>query len=188
MTLYAPSQAFEHSLTPMKGWPHQAAVDFSAKISANVTFTVPAGRVAHLNASGEYEMGVSGKEMPMFLFQGQADFDVNNPGTSAKGTFVHQAIAPTGEQMALVAAGAYEINSTEFDTSKSYPINALLTAVASNTVLATGGVLTSVNSAGNAVRQYIDAACGVVSRGKLRNEFQQDVISFWPIYMPAASV
>ena len=52
----APSLMFEHGLDVAKGWFHTAALDFVAKMSANVTFVVPDARVVHVNSSGEFEV------------------------------------------------------------------------------------------------------------------------------------
>lgn len=178
---------FEHGLDIAKGWFHPAALDYSAKLSANVTFDVPAGRVAHLNAAGEFEMGVGETDMAIFLLQGERDYDVANPGTTRAGNFMHRAIAPTGVMSGVVATGAYEIESTEFDTTREYLPNDLLTATADNDNLATGGVLTNAGSgtAGD-VKQYVDPACGCVSKGAYRNAHGIMVLAFWPVYLPGA--
>lgn len=186
----APSLQAEHALSHPKGWFQPAALDFVAKLSPNVTIQAYGGRVVHVNAAGEFETGVSGTKMAIFLLQADTDYDVSNPGTTGSGNFMHQSIGPSGNQSGLVATGGYELESTEFDTEATYLPNQLLTAKTANTTQATGGVLSndrngSGGSAG-AVRQYVDAACGVVSRGAFRNEHSVDVLAFWPIYLPAA--
>lgn len=187
---YAPSQAFEHGLNPRKGWFQPHALDCQAKLSDNVTFDVPAGRVAHLNAAGEYEMGISGTKMPIFLFSGSTDADVSNPGTSAGGYFAHQAIMPDGDMLGLVATGGYEVETTEFEVTSSYGAyarNQLLTATASNTVLATGGVLTNdgTGASGN-VKQFVDPVCGVVSAPVRQTLHKISVLSLWTYFLPGA--
>ncbi len=188
----APSLMFEHAITPLKGWFEPSALDFVAKLSPNVTIQAFGGRVVHVNAAGEFEMGISSTQMGIFLLQADTDYDVSNPGTTTGGIFMHQAIGPTGAQSGLVATGGYELESTEFDKTPvtAYAPNQLLTAKNSNTVQATGGVLSNDrNGAGGSaglVRQYTDAACGVVSRGASKNEHGVDVLALWPIYLPAA--
>lgn len=189
----APSLMFEHALNYLKGWFEPAALDFSAKLAAAVTIQAFGGRVVHLNANGEFEMGVSGTKMGIFLIQADTDFDVSNPGVTGAGNFMHQAISPAGNMSGLVATGAYELESTEFDKvpAVAYAPNQLLTAKATNTNQSQGGVLSNDrNGAGGsagAVRPYVDAACAVVSRGAYKNEHSVDVIAFWPIYLPAAA-
>ena len=189
MTQYAPSLMFEHALNAAKGWFQPTALDFQAKLSANVTFNPPAGRVAHLNAAGEFEMGMIARCMPLFLWNGINDFDVSNPGMTAGGHFVQQAIAPTGKMQSLVATGGYELESTEFDSENVYAPNDLLTATASNSNADTGGVLTNAGtgSHGN-VKQFVDPCCGIVSRGSYNNEHGVAVVAFWPIVLPGTYV
>jgi len=176
----APSLMFEHGLDIAKGWFEPAALDFAAKLSENVTFEVPRGRVVHVNNQNEFEMGVAGTQMGIFTLNGSEDYDVSNPGTTPAGNFMHQAIAPTGVMSGLVANGAYEIESTEFDDNQTYQANELLTATADNTTLATGGVLTNQNAV-----QYVNPICGVVSRGRFVNAHGVPVLAFWPEWLPA---
>lgn len=189
----APSLMFEHALSHPKGWFQPSALDFSAKLSPNVTIVAYGGRVVHVNAAGEFEMGIANTQMAIFLLQADTDFDVSNPGTTPAGNFMHQAIAPAGNMSGLVATGGYELESTEFDTvpSLAYAPNQLLTALADNTDQDTGGVLSNdragAGGSTGVVRQYVDPACGVVSRGQFKNEHNVDVLAFWPIYMPAAA-
>lgn len=191
--MVAPSQMFEHTLRPLKGWFQMAALDKAAKLAAAVTITVYAGRVVHLNASGEFETGVTGRTVPIYVFQGSNLFAVSNPGTTASGGFMHQPIAPTGVLSGLVGIAGYELETTEFDTNPAvaYAPNQLLTAARANTTQATGGVLSNDrNGAGGsagAVRQYVDAACGVVSDGRSTNEHGVSVLKFWSLYLPAAA-
>jgi len=77
------AQMFAHTLDAVKGWFHMAALDFTAKLSDNVTITAYAGRCVHLNNDGEFEMGVLGSQMPIFLLQNSTDSDVANSGVRA---------------------------------------------------------------------------------------------------------
>lgn len=189
----APSLMFEHCLSHPKGWFEPSALDFSAKLSPNVTIQAFGGRVVHVNAAGEFEMGIANTQMAIFLLQADTDFDVSNPGTTPAGNFMHQAIAPAGNMSGLVATGGYELESTEFDSAPNlaYAPNQLLTAKADNTDQDTGGVLCNdragAGGSTGVVRQYTDPACGVVSRGQFKNEHNVEVIAFWPIYLPAAA-
>lgn len=186
---YAPAQAFEHQLNPRKGWFHPHSLDHQAKLSANVTFDVPAGRVAHLNSVGEYEMGVAGTQMGIYLFSGASDFDVSNPGTSEGGYQAHVPIVPTGEMLGLVATGGFEVETTEFaaepTAAGNYAINQLLTAGTSNTVASTGGKLTNVGTgAGSLVEQYADPVCGVVSKRPYQSLHKVRMLSLWTVWLP----
>ncbi len=177
----APSLMFEHGNSILKGWFQPAALDIDAKLSANVVFDVPRGRTVHLNSAGEFEMGVTNRTMAIFLHNASDDADVSNPGTTPKGNFMHQPIGPTGKMSGVVATGAYEIETTEFDDTQSYAPNDTLTAGSSNSTLSTGGVLTKV-----AAVPYTNPVCGVVSRGRYVNSYGQAVLAFWPVYLPVA--
>jgi hypothetical protein len=184
----APSQMTRHTLEAPKGWPNPHAVDFAAKLDPAVTIdVVHAGRVVHINRSGNYEMGLpTGARlghMPIFLFQNSNDPDVANPGGNpATEAGVWVAVAPTGVIMGLVAAGAYELQSTEFVPEASdgtyYPGDTL-TAEADNTTFATGGVIKHGTA-------YLAPLCGVVSRGVFTNCYGRPCLSFWPVWLPQA--
>lgn len=169
-----PRQSFDHKLDAIKGWFDLNSLDFAAKLSANVTFdTVFAGRVVHRNTDGEFEMGVAGTQMAIFLRQSSDDPDVaNDGGDQWKGTI------PNGVMSGLVATGGYELESTEFDTTLDYASNDVLKATADNADEDVGGVLS------NDAVVYTDAVCGVVSRGVLTNVHKKQVLAFWPVYLP----
>lgn len=186
---YSPDLMFEHGIDAKKGWFDMASLDYAAKLAPAVTFDVPRGRVVHVNADNEFEMGAHVTAPAIFLLNGELDFDVSNPGTTAGGLFMHRAIAPTGTMSGLVALGGYEIDSTEVDASQDYAPGELLTAGNSNTVLATGGVLTNVGTgAGSRVQQYVDPVVGIVSSGKHTNHNSVTTLSFWSAWLPGAFV
>jgi hypothetical protein len=95
----------------------------------------------------------------------------------------------------LVAAGAYELATTEFANTLTYVTNELLYA-ATGTTLATAGVLT--NAGIGAAFWPAIAACGVVSRGRAstsvnaaqqypkshENSHRIKELFFWPQYLP----
>lgn len=181
----APGLSFEHGFDVKKGWFDMAALDYDAKLSANVTFIVPRGRVVHLNANGDFEMGAHNTAVAVFLLNGSTDADVSNPGTTAAGNFMHQAVAPTGKLSGVVATGGYEIDNTEYNVARTYVPGDLLTATASNTNAATGGVLTNAGSAASGkVKQYTDPVVGVVSSGAGKNHNGMNTLSFWSVWLP----
>lgn len=182
----APSQMFESFLDPIKGWFSPECLHYVAKKAAAVTFDIPAGRCVSLNSSGEFITGIATKQMGMFLFQGSDALDVTNPsGTTAKGTFVSQAILPNGSMMALVAKGAYELSTTEYDRANTYAVNDYLTGIVANTTAATGGLLTNKNPIdAGALVAGTHAICGCVSKVGTTNEYGIPTIEFWPVYMP----
>ncbi len=186
-----PEQMYTHTLNPLKGWPSPTALDFAGKLHTDVTIDpLPAGRCVHVasleavtygpGTSGGvplFKTGVEDNQMGIFLFQGSADFDVSNDG----GTDWY-AIAPKGIMSGLVATGAYELETTEFDTSLTYNPNDVLKAIADDTddtPETGGGTLT------NDALVYVDSIVGVVSRGKYTNAYGKTALAFWPVYLPA---
>lgn len=175
----APDLMFEHGLDVKKGWFDMASLDYDAKLSANVTYDVPRGRVVHVDSTGAFRPGAHRTGVAIFLLNGSADADVSNPGTTAAGNFMHKAIAPSGKLSGLVATGGYEISTTEFDDSRSYAPGDLLTAAQSLSDAAVGGVLTN-----NGVVQYVNPVVGVVSSGKAKNHNGVQSLSFWCVWLP----
>ena len=186
-----PRQMTEHRLEAPKGWPSPNAVDYAAPMSPAVLAAITggvvyAGRCVHVNNNGQYELGVTGYQMPLFLFNNSDDPDVENPGGDpATRPQVWVPIAPTGNMMALPSAGAYELATTEFDTTRTYNPNSSLYAP-TGTTLATSGVLTNV--AGTAGTYPAETIVGVVSRGRTpasaRNSHGEHELFFWPVYLP----
>lgn len=166
-----------HTLDALKGWPSPHAVDFTAPFSETLAdTTVLAGSVVRLNASGRFELGVGNRRvMPMYLREHSDDPTIVNYGgnpATERGVFV--GISPSGNATALVAAGAYELTSTEF-VPGSYPPNTHLTSPDSGP---NAGKLT-------AGTPYQNTIVGVVSRGVVDNGHGRDALAFWPYYLPS---
>jgi hypothetical protein len=119
--------------------------------------------------------------MAIFLFQSSLDFDVSNPGVVGDYTY---GISPKGISSGLVAAGAYELETTEFDQTRQYLPNQPLRSPASNTDAVNGGILTNQGIGVNASGTFANAICGCVSRGVYKNAYQQQALAFWPVYFP----
>lgn len=181
----------DHTLETPKGWPCMSAVDYTAKFDATQLAAITggvafAGRCVHVANDGEFEFGVTGTQMPIFLFQNSDDPDVSNYGgnpATRYGAWVP--VLPAGYITGMVAKGAYELSTTEFDSSLTYLPNEMLYA-ATGTTLATCGVLTNAGIGGAAWPAI--AAVGVVSRGRTpttaNNAHGVAELSFWPEYLP----
>ena len=189
------SQMFEQGLDAVKGWFHLAALDKSAKLNSTLltdTTAVPAGRVAHLDSNGEFLLGASGTEMPIFLWNGKDHPDVYNSGVSPTTSTTHwTAISPTGVMSGLVATGAYELQTTEYETG-SYAINDPLTA--DNLASTTDGKLAK-RTAGYQICGICSVHVGGeqgVSQGTANpvgtNAHGTSTITFWPVFLPTATV
>lgn len=167
----APRQMTQYTLNALKGWPQPAAVDYHTEFADDITTEVLPGSVVHLDSEGKYALGVGNlKVMPLFMFNGSLDPDVVNEGGDAaveKGVWV--AINPTGQAMALVAVGAYELVSTAFVAGTYNP----------------NDPLTSPTSGDNAGKlqvgtMYTNMIVGLVSRGVVDNGYGHDAVAFWP--------
>jgi hypothetical protein len=167
----APRQMTANTLNALKGWPQMNAVDYTSSFDASVTSVVPAGSVVSLNSSGKFILGVgNSKVMPMFLFANSDDPDIINDGGDAstvKGVFIP--IGPTGQAMALVATGSYELVSTSY-VSGSYPPN---TALTSPLTTSNAGKLVAGTMGTNMI-------VGLVSRGVVDNGYGKNALAFWP--------
>lgn len=185
-----PSQMFFHSLIPLKGHPSMTALDHVGQLHSAITIDpLPAGRCVHIHSVdavaygpstrggvSTFKTGVDGTQMGIFLLQGSDSLDVSNQG----GTDWYSGI-PKGNIAGLVATGAYELETTEYDQSQTYLPNEPLGAVSADTdddPETGGGCLT------NDVEVYTDAIVGVVSKGAYTNAYGRDVLAFWPVYLP----
>ena len=148
------STNLDHSLTAAKGWFEMAALDFQSAIDPSVISPVQDGRCMHLYLYGRYpknctvKTGVTSTSMPLFVWHGNTDYDVANTASLPNGRFMMQSIGPTGIAQFLVAKGAYELETTEYDTSwnnGAYAANTLLTAIANDSGT-TGGLITGKGS------------------------------------------
>ena len=171
----APRQMTANTLNALKGWPNMNAVDYHSELDAGVPagdLPVLAGSVVSLNAAGNFILGVGTTAvMPLFLFNNSDDPDVSNDGGDAStdaGVFIP--ISPTGQAMALVAVGAYELVSTAY-VAAAYAPNDPLTADLS------GGGNPGQLQAGTL---YTDMIVGLVSRGVVDNGHGKNALAFWP--------
>jgi len=180
-----PSQTYSHHLNPTKGWPHPGAMDFTAKVSANVLYDMRAGQCAHLNSSGQLEPGVQLAQMPLFLFQGVNEHDTNNASGDE-----WIPVTPSGNIMCIPGKAAVELETTEFVPSLTYAPNDLLRSPVGNSsgaealtndrpTTSSSGVLRN-----DSVTLYTTAVVGVVSRGVFTNYFKKQLLAFWPVYLP----
>lgn len=182
-----PRSMLAHTLNPAKGWPSPHAVDFRAKISSAVLFTLFSGRAVHIDANGEYRTGVdpaaASTGMTLFTFPNGDDPDVvNDGGDPATDADAWVPVGPTGQMLALPAKGAYELETTEF-IAGVYPPGTPLTAPNDDADVAVGGILTTGTA-------YTDHICGVVSRGLVPSGYGPrggsggQALAFWPVWLP----
>lgn len=174
----APRQMTAFTLNALKGWPSPAAVDFHTTFDAAALAagTILPGSVVHVSAAGQYKLGVGTlKVMPLYMFSASDDADViNQAGDPSTERGVWVPINPTGQAMALVAVGAYELVSTAFVADTYVPNDHLTSKLLPD---ATAGKLKK-----GVV--YTDTIVGVVSRGLVDNGYGFQALAFWPWYIP----
>lgn len=223
-----PGGPMVHTLTALKGWYRDSALDVEVKLSSNVNIgstgapahsgvcvhpsavtarVEPYGGVMDGPPTVVVEMGCgAGHGMPLWLWPGSNEPDIYNPGVtsgSAAGTgnippdfisVLPPATSGSGLMPALVATGAYELETTEFDGDQTYAVNNFLRVVTSNTAATAGHHTnqlgtTAFGSGGAAVWgdpgvATWDTVVGVVSRGKYTPANRYPVIGFWPKWLP----
>ena len=172
----APTDMTSETLNALKGWPAPHALDSA------ITERIPRGSVVHVDTAGTFSLGCNNTSlnpMPLFIFPASDDFDVVNEAPDAStvsGAFVP--INPTGVAMALVASGAYELVSTNYNTAGSYVPNDKLSAdIGTDPVSGDAGQLFEGTLGTHVI-------CGVVSRGVVNNGYGHNALAFWPVFLP----
>jgi hypothetical protein len=188
-----PRQMFDHALDAIKGYWHEYALDIQGRIhNDQKNWPVFAGAVLHIadiipdsNTSTRvqvvFKAGTpkSGNDgvMGCFVWQNLNDFDVVNDGGD-----VWKGIIPSdvGVLNCLVAKGAYELQTTEYETNDTFTPNKKLYGHPGDAVTGNkAGVLTTASSV-NSVNLSV---CGVVSQGVTTNYNDVNVLTFWPVYL-----
>jgi hypothetical protein len=177
----APKSMLDHVLNALKGWPSQAALDYTVAFDPAVPAIldpVPAGRCCHLSpTSGLLVLGcpkVAGKlPMPLFTYWNSDDPDVQNPGGVTGNASTDSPdgwmAAKRANMLCLVATGGYELETTEYITDTYAPGDPLKADTADKGVIRKG-------TTG-------DLVVGTVSRG-VKNTGQlgtRKALAFWPV-------
>jgi len=185
---------FEHTMDVVKNWDSGHRLDAVAALSSSVTIEAYEGRVVHRTAGAEFEMGCKADKVPFVLLSDSkaegavVTSQARNPGAGWQGYGKFNRVA-------LCCLQAYEIATTEFvpeaTTGRAYAIDQYLTARASNTDQATGGMLTNRYS-GLAVTVPTRAGgttvtvCGIVSQVPRTLQNGNTVLFFYTAYMPGS--
>ena len=165
-----PEQMFDFELNQKKGWPSPYAIDYAAEYATGTT-GVKAGMVVSLDLNGKFVLGLdTDQAMAIFVLQNQTDFDVLSDVGNVSG----------GVGSGLVAAGAYELQTTEF-VDDTYLPNDPLTVDDGSVTPANLGKLKKGTV-------YTDPIVGVVSSGTTTSEHSASIslLAFWPVYLPVA--
>jgi hypothetical protein len=180
------AQAAYNTLEVVKGWFDINAVTFSAKMSADVTVTMPKGRVVALNSSGEFQSGALGRDMPMWLMTNSDGQDVATADSGEN----YKLGLPEGYITAITAKHACELATTEYDTDQTYVPNEFLRGVRANSTAATAGRMTnqSVVYTTNTPANWTCVVGRVSKAAARRASDRRAVLRFWPAdCLPGAS-
>jgi len=161
-----PAQMYDHTLVPVKGAIAPRRLDFAA--APKTGEVIVEGMCCSLNAAGEFIKGCpagtgGNRPMPIFMINSQDDFDTNSDKGNISG----------GVMSGLVGSGAFEVESTEFDSDDTYAPNDLLQS-------ANGEIILLDESPYQAL-----TAVGVVSTGVSTNRDGKSILTFWTEYIPA---
>ncbi len=161
-----PAQMFDHELNPTKGWPSPYAVDKAATAATGVTAIFAGTGVSLDPSTNQLVLGfATAGAMAMFAFQNQDDFDVNGDVGNIIGNNIN----------CLVACGAYELETTEYEGSDFPPQLPLTLNPSTGKVVAASGGISGT-----------DDVAGVVSdHGPILNAYGKNVVRFWPVYCPS---
>lgn len=167
------------TLSVLKGWPVDTALDFAAQYDASVTDVMPAGTVVRLNSSGKFLVGVgNNKVMPLITFKASDDPSVAPPSNGDPSTTYGAFVGGTPQNVVLAfpATAGLELLSTNY-VSDTYAPNDPLTAA------------TSGGNAGKLAKgtMYTNMIVGLVSRGVINNGWGYSALAFWthPVFPTA---
>ena len=168
----------DNTLEVLNGYPTYKPLTHVAKLSASESNEAKQGMVAHLDSSGEWRLGVTGHQMPCFLFNNEDDYDTGggyDGGTPASTFDPFQSTAGLGDSGgigALVATGGFEVASNKYSGSTFNP-NDVLTA-GSDGLVVVGTVKTH-------------CLCGIVSKGLVSRPAGGNELWFWTYFLPVIS-
>jgi hypothetical protein len=170
-----PGQNYDHLLTVVSGYDGMHDLMFHAAPEASADFR--RGSVVSLNAAGELVAGLASLvSLALWAVNDVIDFDAASDIGNTSGGIV----------TTYPATGGYELKTTEVELTTSvagdYAPNTLVTAAGAGDDL---GKVTPVTLAGGGEAPLGTNVCGVVSKGVSSDVYGQDVLNFWPVYLPA---
>jgi hypothetical protein len=145
-----------------------------------------AGRCVHLVA-GEFKLGAEAFEMAGWIFPNSDDYDVTIDGgdpATDPGAFVS---VNTPNLVALMAAGSYELETTEFNAAATYAENEPLYSETDRTIN-DRGKLWNVASGSAYPSTSVVAVCSEArTPTQAADHHFTQTLKFWPVYLPATS-
>ena len=170
-----PGQNYDHLLTVVSGYDGMHDLMFHGAPEAAADFR--RGAIVSLNTAGEFVAGLDSLvSLALWAVNDVVDFDAASDTGNISG----------GVVTTYPATGGYELKTTEVELTTSvagdYTPNTLLTASGAGVDL---GKVTPVTLAGGGEAPLDTNICGVVSKGVSTDVYGQQVLNFWPVYLPA---
>jgi len=164
MGLLSPPNNFDHLLVVISGSDGMHDLQFTASPDAAADFR--RGSLVSVSAAGTIVAGLDVPHaMPLWAINDSKDFDVASDIGNISG----------GVAATFPATGGYELVTTEFDKAATYVPNAPLIA----------GTVAGEVTVGTIPLAPLENVIGVVSKGVRTEVYNQTVLQFWPVYLPA---
>lgn len=166
---FDPSQTFDNLLIPVSGYVPNASLEISGKPVPGSTWkagSLVSATSIDNDGSIVVNAGCADAAMPLFARGGAEDFDTKADTGNAIGRVCSL----------LPASGGFEIETTEYDMTETYDVNDFLTA-------ATGDDAGLVTRSPDAYSTRV--IVGQVSRGVVEGQYNQSLLSFWTLAIPA---
>jgi len=212
MAHITPGQNYDHLLTPISGYNGMHDLQFQGNGDSAANWN--RGSLLGLDADGELipfedlAGTLGGHAMALFAINASYDLDVTGGGAwgaGANSLFRVDAGNIAGQTLAsdnstvltkkvgtLVATGGFELVTTEFNTGSTYnendPLIGYTTVGGEPTDSYPEGWLDvgTIQAGGELALE--ENIVGVVSTGARTETYGQDVLQFWPVYLPARAV
>jgi len=165
MATWNSPQDFDHLLDVVSGATGMHDLQYKAPLADGEDWN--RGSVLSLDASGNFKAGCGDCEMPLWAINSATDLDVVGEDGNISGGIV----------AAHPATGGFEFKTTEYDKTQTYIPNDFLTAALG----ADRGLVTRLDKSNWCSRLLL----GVVSHGTEQEVYNQDVLRFWPVFIPA---
>jgi len=166
-TIVAP-QMTDHECNVLRGYFEQDALMFVAPLASGES--AYAGSVMYVDENGYMRKGLPDNTVGMFAWPNSSDFDVRADVGNTQ----------SENMMALPCLGAFELQTTEYDSAQTYAPNDYLTAWDSQLdgyVAANKGQVTLGTP-------YVNTLVGIVSTGVATNEWGEGMLSLWTYHLP----
>lgn len=180
MTIRGPERMFSHTLEPLSGWWDEHTLQKTGILELEDDETMHKGSVMSISpADGNFRKGLIWNTPAVFAFNGSEEHDAASdyPG-SAIGPGNDGAAIDGSNILGLPCLGAFELETTEFDTEVSYSPMQPLTGFEPGHAKA--GLIT-------AGEFFEDTVCGIVTDGVNENHYGYNALRFWTYFLPSSA-